>query len=352
MNELEDRNQRVGPIAGLAALLGEFGIQSRAFGEEFGVDLDRLTPDAREPFGLMLRMLREAASRAGCPHLGLLLGSRYRPAEHGPIHRLMATAPTLRDALLDFVHWQFGYSTAAIVYLDRIGDDFALGYGAYERTAAATPLLYEMCAAIGVNMIHELTGGAVSPVEIHFAHRPAADLAPYQRILRAPVRFNQNQTCLVLRAAALDAPLPGFDPVARARLIQAMAAHGFASLPASARLRRIVRPQILKDDPSMAGAARVLRVHPRTLRRQLAAEGVSFEQVRDEVRFMLARELLQLTDLPIGDISNALAFATHAAFVRAFRRWSGAPPTVWRAAARLSASSPPSANAARSPAAA
>lgn len=83
----------------------------------------------------------------------------------------------------------------------------------------------------------------------------------------------------------------------------------------------------------MAGMARSLGLGPRTLRRQLAAEGAVFETIRDEVRFNAARELLALTDLPVGEIAAAIAFASHSAFGQAFRRWSGLSPTMWRESA-------------------
>jgi AraC-like DNA-binding protein len=83
----------------------------------------------------------------------------------------------------------------------------------------------------------------------------------------------------------------------------------------------------------MPQIAAMMGINPRTLRRRLATEGLTFEQVKDEVRFGAARELLEVTDLAIGDVASALSFATHSAFVHAFRRWSGTTPTAFRAAA-------------------
>ncbi|MFG1377460.1 helix-turn-helix domain-containing protein [Xanthobacter autotrophicus] len=71
-------------------------------------------------------------------------------------------------------------------------------------------------------------------------------------------------------------------------------------------------------------------MHPRTLNRRLLEAGSSFVAIRDEVRFRVAQELLALTDLPVGDIASALSFSAHSNFVRAFRRWAGVTPTVWR----------------------
>jgi transcriptional regulator GlxA family with amidase domain len=51
------------------------------------------------------------------------------------------------------------------------------------------------------------------------------------------------------------------------------------------------------------------------------------------VRFSVARELLELTDIPIGDVGTILAFASPSVFTDFFRRLSGKPPSTWRAQA-------------------
>ncbi|MCH5376788.1 MAG: helix-turn-helix domain-containing protein, partial [Planctomycetes bacterium] len=54
------------------------------------------------------------------------------------------------------------------------------------------------------------------------------------------------------------------------------------------------------------------------------------ETIKDDVRFAVARELLSLTSLPIGDIATTLDFASPSAVIHAFQRWSGTSPTTWR----------------------
>jgi len=67
------------------------------------------------------------------------------------------------------------------------------------------------------------------------------------------------------------------------------------------------------------------------LNRYLKAEGTAFRTVADEVRFGIARQLLEDTDLPLVEIAAALDFSEPAAFTRAFHRWSGSTPSAWRA---------------------
>jgi AraC-like DNA-binding protein len=80
----------------------------------------------------------------------------------------------------------------------------------------------------------------------------------------------------------------------------------------------------------MEAVAAELAMHPRTLRRHLAKEQTSFEALCDAIRFAMARELLDLTDLPVNEIAGALAYASPSVFADAFRRWTGLSPTAFR----------------------
>ena len=326
--------QRAGAFAHLASVVRSLGGSPERVGEGLGIDLDAVTLDDALPFGDCLTLLERAADLTGCAHVGLLMGARYRWTEHGIIHRLTKEAPTLRDALQDFVGWQLGYASGAVVYLHRVGRDFALGYGIYDRASPGSRHLYDAVLAIGCDILRDMTGGRVAPVEVHLCHSGFEDAAVYRRILRAPVRFNQSQYCLIVSGDDIDCPRPAADPIRREQVIEDITARlGRPVGLISARVRHLVRPQLLRGDPSMAGMARSLGLSPRTLRRQLAAEGAVFEVIRDDVRYNAARELLALTDLAVGDIADALAFASQSAFGQAFLRWSGLSPTAWRRAA-------------------
>ena len=323
--------QRAGAFAHLASVVRSLGGSPAAISAGLDVDLEALAADDLVPFADCLIVLERAAEQTGCGHVGLLMGAEYRWAQHGIIQRLAREAPTLREALQDFVTWQLGYTSGAAVYLHRFGADFALGYGIYDRVSPGSRHLYEAVVAIGCDMLRDLTDGRVAPLEIHLCHASPEDAAIYQRVLRVPVRFNQIQSCLIVPGADIDLPRPAAHPERRQDLIaQITRMLGLPAGQVGARVRHLVRSRLLRGDPSMAGMARCLGLGARTLRRQLAAEGAVFETIRDEVRFNAARELLALTDLPVGEIADALAFASHSAFGQAFRRWSGTSPTEWR----------------------
>jgi len=97
-------------------------------------------------------------------------------------------------------------------------------------------------------------------------------------------------------------------------------------------LRRVLRTELLRDTCSAATIARLFSMHRRTMSRHLRTEGLAFRQVANEVRFQIARELLENTDMALSQIAAVLRYSELSAFTRAFRRWSGQTPSAWRIA--------------------
>ena len=100
--------------------------------------------------------------------------------------------------------------------------------------------------------------------------------------------------------------------------------------PLTEDLRRLLRTELLRDTCSAATIARLFSMHRRTLTRHLRTEGLAFRQVANEVRFEIACQLLQNTDMALSQIAAALKYSELSAFTRAFRRWSGESPSAWR----------------------
>jgi AraC-like DNA-binding protein len=72
----------------------------------------------------------------------------------------------------------------------------------------------------------------------------------------------------------------------------------------------------------------------RTLYRQLGLEGTTLQTLKDEVRYTRAKELLSRTPKPIKQIALMLGFSSEKTFARAFQRWAGVLPSVFRGQSR------------------
>jgi AraC-like DNA-binding protein len=77
---------------------------------------------------------------------------------------------------------------------------------------------------------------------------------------------------------------------------------------------------------SKAHVAQLLAIHPRTLQRHLAVEGVNFETLREETRKEAALHYLRQTEMPLGQIADLLGFSEQSVLARSCRRWFGVTP--------------------------
>lgn len=328
-------SQRLGMVAELPAVLEELKVDSRAFFGEFGLDVTGISPQTRLPFPLLASLMSKAVEVTECEHIGLLCGLRFRLAHHGILGELMRRAPTLRIALQDYVTWQPRYSNSAIVYLHRSGADYAFGFGIYVADAINMRVINDCVVGVGCRMVRLLTGQQVYPVEILLGNRPPANKSVYARLLRTPVRFNQAQSCLILDNKALDFRLPDADPAEYRKVLATIREAGrWHGLGWTSRTRHELRRSLLQGRPQMNEVALALGINLRTFRRRLEAEETSFVVLRDEVRRNVAFELLEHTELPVAEISTALAFASPRVMADSFRRWTGKSPSDWRSEVR------------------
>jgi AraC-like DNA-binding protein len=325
-----DGGHRVGVLAELPALLLELGVVPGAVLAAAGVAPKLLRdPERRIPFAQAGRLLEEAVAATARPQLGLLLGLRGGPHSLGLVGRLMATAPGVQDAILDLCMNQVRFIRGAVTYL-VVQEGIGLwGYSVQPPAPAGLAVMLDVAIGVGVATLRALAGGVAEAA--HFAHAAPADSGAFRQALGIPCVFNADQTCLVLAPAVLAAPTCNPDPVLRRLLQRDVAAYWAREQPSTAeRTRRILAAQLLAGAPTRERVAAELGIAPRTLNRRLEAEGTQFRAVRDEARHALACQLLGATRMSVTEIGTVLGYASPPNFVRAFRRATGQPPSLWR----------------------
>jgi AraC-like DNA-binding protein len=332
-----DALQRSRTLMGLPALLDEFGVTPAALADAFPVP-DRVwsDPDFVLPMSQICGVLAAAARLTGCPHIGLLLGSRIDATVLGLPGAWLAAAPTLADALQGFILLQPANTRAAALYLLDHGSEAFFGYGIYDRVVEGREQVYALTMAISARTVRHLTGGRHGPSEAVFPFRAPADTSAFSRVLDAPVRFGEASCGIALSRAALACPTPSAaagDSV-DAWLRRLHEAPPFSQISMTERARHILRPILSRRRALREDAARLAGVSPRTLNRRLQDEGTSLRALIEEQRFVMAEELLLLTDLQLGEIALALGFEAEGSFFRSFRRWTGQTPDAWRQAQR------------------
>jgi len=83
--------------------------------------------------------------------------------------------------------------------------------------------------------------------------------------------------------------------------------------------------------PDAEQVAAALHMSERTLRRRLAADGVTFRGLLDEIREQLAEEFLVTGGMSVAEVAQRLGYVEVSSFSQAFRRWKGVGPRDFRA---------------------
>ena len=203
-----------------------------------------------------------------------------------------------------------------------------LGPVVYQKGTEHSDQIYDGAVAAMLAIMRELCGARWRPERVLFSHARPPDIGPYRRFFQAPCRFDSERTALVFPASVLEHRLADADSD-RLKILEAQAqARDDFSLVF--RLRRTLRTLLVAEGVSADEVAKLLSMHRRTLNRRLKAEGTTFQELLDEVRFEAACQLLDTARIPITAIAASLGYAETSAFSRAFRRWSGATPVQRR----------------------
>jgi AraC-like DNA-binding protein len=284
------------------------------------------------PFAALGRLYTQCVVRTGCAHFGLLVGRRASILSLGLVGRLMRHSTTMGDAVRALVSNLSTQDRAVVPSLTISDGTVLLTYATYQAESTSAEQILDAAVGVTVNIVRTLCGSDWRPSEVLLPRAAPADQAPYRHHFRAPVRFNQESATIVFPALDLDLPIAGADPMLRAMLEEKIQqSKGAQGCEFSDDIRRLLRTRLTSNRCSADDIAELLVMHRRTLSRHLKSSGKGYRAITNEIRFEIARQLLQDTHVPLGQIAAALGYSEASAFTRAFRRWSGRTPTAWRA---------------------
>ncbi|MFT7560358.1 MAG: AraC-like DNA-binding protein [Flavobacteriales bacterium] len=98
----------------------------------------------------------------------------------------------------------------------------------------------------------------------------------------------------------------------------------------SGKVVEALRARVGEAPLNIDAIAEELRLSKRTLQRRLQQQEISFAELRDQVRFHFAIDLLVKQHLSVDKISTILDFSDRTSFTNAFKRWTGLSPSTFR----------------------
>ena len=294
-------------------------------------DLD--AADLRLPVEVVAAIVERALPELPAD-IGLELGRSQHIGNFGLVGLAMSTAATFGEAL------QIGLRFTPVVgslmrFVElpsprpgvlALGTEQIAGSPAIERFV--TEEFLSSCLALGSGLL----GESLRPIALDFAYPSPAHVARYREVFDCPLAFGQPHNRLLLDADLLATPLRTRNPTASWQVLalcEAQMPQSGQPGTVAAAVARLLGAN-LAEDPKLAAIAARLHVSERTLRRQLSQEGTSFHAIHDRLRIERALALLQEPKTSIAAVGAQVGFRDPREFRRAFKRWTGATPSVAR----------------------
>jgi len=260
-----------------------------------------------------------------------LVGQHYEIASLGPVGDAIRASTRVGLALRRFVTYFDLLQDCTDIRLESDGQTASISYRILDPDI--WPRHHDAMFSLGIlaQIIRAGASDGWDHVEFLFEASQADMAGNINRVVDAPCSFGADANMLRFPARFLDCRLePDFAEAPFRDLNQAVA-HRNRTTPLAERLACVVYRDLDRLSIDQERVAREVGMSGRTMRRKLAIEGSSFQQVLDECRMRQAMfEFQTKPDLSIAQIALRLGYSEHSTFTRAFHRWSGVSPQAFR----------------------
>uniref|UniRef100_B8HXD6 Transcriptional regulator, AraC family n=1 Tax=Cyanothece sp. (strain PCC 7425 / ATCC 29141) TaxID=395961 RepID=B8HXD6_CYAP4 len=324
---------RVNAILPFVSFLGKIGAPTQRYLNQARIPILALeNPENLIPLYLGCQFIENLAHHEGTRALGIEMGLKTSLEDLGVYGRLLRHSLTLFD-LFKFVEKTIDWHTSGdkvnlkingdkawICHRSNLPNDIVLCH----ENHYATMFYY--------NVIRLIADPAWQPEEIHFVSKKYCGLRDIDVFSNTQISFEQSTDAICFPRAFLSRSLRHFTPYSEAKrqedkkLLQVTA----PALDFPRSTQQVLRFLLRGGHPKIELVAEIAGMSVRSFQRYLAAEGLTYIRMVEQVRFDAAVDYLEDPDIKIIEIALELGYQDPANFTRAFKRWTGISPQEYR----------------------
>ena len=309
-----------------------YGIDPEPVFRRAGIEPDTIfDPGARVPIGKQQAVSRLAFDLAGDPQFGLRASEYLRPTHLGALGFAWLASSTLREAFHRISRYARMIQENLVVKsreesgLFWVCIDPAVPEDEWRlREDGALAALIQFCRVIA--------GNDLSPNCVRFRQEAPMHTAYHYELFRCPIEFECDRTEMAFEIADVDQRLTGSnDELANLNehIVVKYLAHSERKDIVN-RVKAAIIDGLADGAVTEKSVAEALHTTPRNLHRKLAKEESSFKQLLTGIRQELARQYIQDRSKTLTEISYLLGFSEVSSFSRAYKNWTGKPPSEAR----------------------
>ncbi|MFG1423329.1 AraC family transcriptional regulator [Roseixanthobacter liquoris] len=296
------------------------------------------------PLATFTSILECAAEVRGDATFGVELGKAFRHEGLGPIALLFLTSRTVGDALDKFTRC-FPSVQSNTKHALTVSNGIArLAYSIADPAVRFRVQDANFTLAIEYSMLARLLGPGRRMACVELEHLPGEDLSVYQAHFACPVKFGRRENAICFPAEYLTIPIAGADLPLNARIeaeLSEVIRTNDGRLDIVAGIEAWMTASLSRSTSiDIEYAASDFGMSLRSFQRKLAEYGVSYLDIRNNVRCRIAKCILAETSISITALALYLGYSETSAFSRSFRQHVGLTAAEFRGRAQASALAP------------
>ncbi len=277
--------------------------------------------------------LLETVARKSDPDIGLEMGERLTAQDMGVVGHAVAAAPNVQTMLRLMCKYLYVFSQSNTMRLDVGENRAALTYKVTILSAEKIRQDAECSLAYVNNLIRHHTNIGFKPQLVEFVHSRPKSVRRHQQVFGCKVVFGRKSNRLHLGTKELDIPVftsdPGLLNALRFYLDDRIKVRSETE-DITGKIKHLITSSLVNGVPDQKRIAEDLGMSARTLQRRLQDREVVFADLVDEVRYAIARDFVTHSEFSLTDVAMMLGYGELSSFSRAFKRWTGSSPDLFR----------------------
>ena len=323
------------PLAGpLWKQLEGYGIDPAGVFKEAGVDPECIyDSNARIPAAAFETLFDLAINASGDPFFGLREQQYFRPAHLGALGFAWLASTSLHTAFERMSRYTKFFSGILTVGLHENESNLVVCFQSNSGTRHKD-IREDSQLALTTKCCRVIAGDRFRAARILFTQKEPADTSYHYELFRCPLEFEAPETAMWIPLDQANMRLTGSNSELanlNEHIVVKYLAHA-AKNDVVNRVKANIIDSLSSGNVTETLVADRLHMTPRNLHRKLAREGTSFKHLLNEVRQELAHQYIHDRTITLTEISFMLGFSEVSSFSRAYKNWTGKPPSAVRQA--------------------
>ncbi len=318
----------------VAEAIESYGFDSKNLFHSVGLDLDSLKkPSVRIPASLMVDIWQKSIELTKDPYIALAVANISKPTAFSALGMALAASQNIYDAMQRCARYSSLVNDGSVTSVEENEGEvaFKIVKKNKNRSQEYFPGVEAMLGCM-FNLACSISSNTLRAKAVYFEHDFKADKKPFEDFFKCPVFFSSSSNKMVFDRKDI------FEQNAFSNSLLTITLDEWIEDQLTTLSKDILSSRVIKyllkhmayGEIDLHKVSNELALSPRLLQRKLKDEGTSYTKLLDDCRCKLALKLISHNKMSLTEITYILGFSDQSNFSRAFKRWTGIAPQLYK----------------------